>query len=541
MPFDYFVTGAIAQELNTALAGGKIERVYMPERSEIMLHVNAPPQNERARSHYDLLVSAQSGHPLIYLATKRSGNPQNPPAFCMLLRKHLIGARVERVYRVDSERIIRMETDATDELGAHRRRTLVFEIMGKHSNIILLDENETILDAIKRVYADMSRVRQILPGMRYTLPPPGKGISPLMEEETAGPRDRAYYEALARDGRYDPLIWLDEAGRMKDFHVFDLNVYSGLKTSSFPTISAMLEAYFEGKESGNRLQQKTVDLRRTLKARIDKLYLKKQRLLEDIKKAEGADVYRQKGELITANIYRMKGGAKEISLPDFTDGTETRITLDPRLSPSENAQRYFKKYSKAKTALIAKREQLDIAQHDIDFLESYLVYIDNATTDSDIDALRDELTALGFARRRGRSAAPRGTRPAYLKYESSAGRTIFVGRNNRENDELTLKRAAKNDLWLHTKDIPGSHVILKRAEGQDAPGMDGFDAQSIREAAALSAHYSKGRMSESVPVDYCLVKYVKKPAGAKPGMVIFTHNRTLYVKPGLPPSQSDRD
>jgi predicted ribosome quality control (RQC) complex YloA/Tae2 family protein len=540
MPFDHFVTGAIAHELNTDLSGGKLERVYMPERNEIILHVNAPPRGGRARSHHDLLVSAQSGHPLLYLTTTRSGNPQNPPAFCMLLRKHLIGARVERVYRVDSERIVRMEMDATDELGAHRRRTLVFEIMGKHSNIILLDEDEKILDAIKRIYADMSRVRQILPGMRYALPPPGRGISPLMEEETAGPQDRSYYENLEREGRYEPLIWLDEAGRMKDFHVFRLNIYKELETLSFPTTSAMLEAYFEGKESGNRMQQKTVDLRRILKTRLDKLYLKKQRLLEDVKKAENAGLYRKKGELITANIYRMESGTRDISLPDFEDGTEIGIALDPLLSPSENAQRYFKKYSKAKTALTAKRKQLDIAQRDIDFLESYLVYIDNATMDSDIDALRDELTDLGFVRRRGRRAKAQSARPAYLKYKSGAGLTIFVGRNNRENDELTLKRAAKSDLWLHTKDIPGSHVILKRNEVQDgASGIDDFDEQSLREAASLAAYYSKGRMSESVPVDYCLVKYVKKPSGAKPGMVIFTHNRTLYVKPDLPPSQED--
>jgi predicted ribosome quality control (RQC) complex YloA/Tae2 family protein len=538
MPFDNFVTGAIARELEQSLTGGKIERVYQPAGLEIILHVNVPPRAGgpddamTARRHLDLLVSAQGSHPYIYISETKSGNPQNPPAFCMLLRKHLIGARVERVRQVERERIIRMELDASDELGVHGRRTLIFEIMGKHSNIMLLDDRDVVLDSIKRVYADMSRVRQIIPGMAYTRPPAGKGIGPLMESETRTGRPLSYYEDLAGRGGYAPQILTDGDGRMKDFYVFDLGVHDGLVRERCPSVSAMLERYYEEKETGNRLAQKSADLRQILKSNLDKLYLKKQRLLEDIEKARRADGYRRRGDLITANIYRLKQGMKEATLEDYAAEADIRpqqpptvkIPLDPLLTPAQNAQRYYKKYAKAKTALTEKARQIELTTRDIDFLESYKVYLDNAADAADIDGLREELTDLGYVRRRGRNPAKRSVKKEYLRYESSAGLAIYVGRNNRENDELTLRKARSDDLWLHTKDIPGSHVIL----------TSGADEASVREAAQIAAYYSKARRSESVPVDYCLVKYVKKPAGAKPGMVIFTHNRTLYVTPKLP-------
>ncbi|MDR1042637.1 MAG: NFACT family protein [Clostridiales Family XIII bacterium] len=580
MPFDNFVTGAIAKELDSALPMGKVERVYQPGRYEILLHINVPPREQSEgggsreaddgaaapdalaapvasgaidapgapavlpRKRYDLLISAQGSHPYLYISEKRSGNPQNPPAFCMFLRKHLIGARVERVFRVGRERIIRIEFDATDEIGLHNKRTLLFEIMGKHSNIMLLDENEKVLDAIKRVYPDMSRVRQTLPGVDYTAPPPGKGVGPLMESENETGKPLSYYEGLDAEGRYEPSIFLDEGGRMKDYYVFGIELYGGLGRVRCPSVSAMLESYYEEKDSGNRLEQKCAGLRQALKGSLDKLYLKKQRLLEDIEKAKRADSYRFKGELITANIYRLKTGMKEAELENFETGTEVvRIALDPMLTPAQNAQRYFKKYSKFKTALTEKAKQLDIAERDITFLESYKVFMENAADDADVDGLREELTDLGYMKRRSGKHAKRSVKKEYLRYESSSGLAIYVGRSGRENDELTLKKAKPDDLWLHTKNIPGSHVILTKpagpaaAKGAHADGVPpGFDEISVREAACIAAYYSKAKQSESVPVDYCLVRYVKKPSGAKPGMVIFTHNRTVYVTPGLPGS-----
>jgi predicted ribosome quality control (RQC) complex YloA/Tae2 family protein len=557
MPFDNFVTGAVARELDSILPSGKVERVYQPGRYEIILHINVPPRGQSegedaresggapsasSRKRCDLLVSAQGSHPYIYISETKSGNPQTPPAFCMLLRKHLIGARVERVFRVGRERIIRIEFDAADEIGLRNRRTLLFEIMGKHSNIMLLDENEKVLDAVKRVYADMSRVRQTLPGINYTPPPPGKGVGPLMESENETGKPLSYYERLDAEGLYEPSIFLDESRRMKDYYVFDIALYGGLERVRCPSVSAMLESYYEEKDSGNRLEQKCAGLRQSLKGSLDKLYLKKQRLLEDIEKAKRADSYRLKGELITANIYKLKQGMKETELENFESGDETvRITLDPMLTPAQNAQRYFKKYSKFKTALTEKAKQLDIAEHDISFLESYKVFMENAADDADIDGLREELTDLGYVKRRSGKRAKRSVKKEYLRYESRSGLAIYVGRSGRENDELTLRKAKPDDLWLHTKNIPGSHVILTKsatagnAKAAATGGLPhGFDEDSVREAASVAAYFSKAKQSESVPVDYCLVRYVKKPTGAKPGMVIFTHNRTVYVTPGLP-------
>jgi predicted ribosome quality control (RQC) complex YloA/Tae2 family protein len=578
------------------LVEGKVERIHQPERFEIMIHINVPPHGRRGedaeraevsgetarrvdgattehqgdgvspasgRRHCDLLISVQGSQPYVYLSERRSGNPQTPPAFCMLLRKHLIGARVERAFRVGTERIIRIEFDAPDELGTRRKRALLCEMMGKHSNIILLNENDVVVDAVKRIYADTSRVRPMLPGVDYTLPPPGKGIGPLMEAEIEAGGDRARYESLDAEGEYDPLIFKDGDGRLKDYYVFDINLYRGLERTRSPSVSAMLESYYEEKGSGNRTEQKCADLRQTLKARLDKLYLKKQRLLEDREKAKHADEFRVKGELITANIYRLRQGMAEAEFEPFEpappphDGageseTESeaapvaetvKTALDPRLTPSQNAQRYFKKYAKAKTAIVEKAKQLEITERDIDFLESYVVFMENASDAADVDRLREELTEFGYVRRRSKKIAKRSVKKEYLRYESRAGLPIYVGRSGKENDELTFRKAKPDDLWLHTKDISGSHVILARssstvpreenhASSSGAPS--GFDEASVREAAGVAAYYSKAKHSESVPVNYCLVKYVKKPSGAKPGFVIFTHNRTLYVKPGLP-------
>jgi predicted ribosome quality control (RQC) complex YloA/Tae2 family protein len=552
MPFDNFVTGAIATEIDRLLRGGRVERVHQPEHYEIILHVNAPPDGSAGREirgRYDLLVSAQGSHPCVYLSRKKSGNPQTPPAFCMLLRKYLTGARVERVFRVGRERIIRIEFDAADELGLRARRTLLFEIMGKHSNIMLLDENDKVTDAIKRVYADMSRVRQILPGVAYAPPPPGRGVGPLMEEENREGRPLSYYEELDAEGRYEPMIFRDGDGRAKDYYVFDARLYDGLERDLCPSVSAMLESFYEEKESGNRMERKRAGLRQTLKNSLDKLYLKKQRLLEDMEKAKRADEYRVKGELITANIYRLKQGMEEVELETFgpppgeaddADPGAVRIALDPLLSPARNAQRYFRKYAKAKTALTEKARQLELAEQGVAFLESYQVFLENAADDADIDGLREELVSLGYVRQRGKKSEKKGVKKEYLRYESRSGLAIYVGRNNRENDELTLRKAKADDLWLHTKDIPGSHVILVKPPGtararDEADGAPaGFDGNSVQEAAEIAAWYSKAKQSGSVPVDYCLVKYVKKPSGAKPGMVIFTRNRTTYVTPGLP-------
>jgi len=549
MAFDNYVVGAVSRELDRELSGGRVERVYQPEREEIILCVNRPPQADRPPGRYNLLISANASRPLIYLAERREAGPGNPPAFCMLLRKYLISARIESVSAIPRERIINIDFQTSSELGLRERRTLVFELMGKHSNIIFLDKGR-IVDSIKRVTGEMSRVRQTLPGMDYTPPPPGRGVSPVMEEETkdVGPVGKGleYYDNLAAIGDYTPSIFFD-GDRAIDFHVFQLGLYSGLRVQIFEgdfAVSGMLETWFESREAQGRASAKANELISAVKARLDRFRLKKQRLSEELAEAARADSLRQTGDLITANIWRIEKGASRVEIEDYmSDGALRTIELDTRLSPAANAQRFYRLYSKAKTASVVKAAQLKETEDAIDYLEGALYYAGEARGPQELEGLRAELAAAGFIRQQkgrgksgGKPQAPgrkaKGGRPsggafAPHEYTLPSGARLLVGRNNTENDELTLRVAAKTDFWFHTKDIPGSHVILKPA-GADP------DAADLRLAAETAAWYSKARGSEGVPVDYTLVRYVKKPSGGRPGYVVFTNNRTLFVTPRLP-------
>jgi predicted ribosome quality control (RQC) complex YloA/Tae2 family protein len=558
MPFDNYVVGAVARELDELCTGGRVERIYQPEREEIILCINRPPREDRPAGRYNVLLSASAGRPLLYIAENRDAGPQNPPAFCMLLRKYLIGARLLSVTRLGRERIVRFDFATSSELGVKGKRSLLIELMGKHSNIIFcepkedLNESDTdaadnlrIADAVKRVSADISRVRQTLPGMDYLPPPPGKGLSPIMAEETKHGdltgKDPAYYDRLLENGSCEPIIFYepqtDSPARAVDFHVFPLGVYDGLNARVFEgetRVSAMLETWYEGRETVGRLTAKSNEVGSALGARLDKLYLKKQRLQEDMAEAGRAGAHRKAGDLITANIWRIEKGAARVALEDYAeDGAVRTVDLDPRLTPAQNAQRYYKLYSKAKTAAVFKAKQLEETGAQIDYLESVSHFLRDAKNPAEIDALRAELEETGYLRVRGKknkTQTGRGRARAVFRpteYELPSGAKVFVGRNNIENDELTFRFAEKDDLWMHAKDIPGSHAILK-TYGQKASEADLFAA------AAIAAWHSKARLSEGVPVDYTLVRHVKKPSGAKPGYVIFTHNHTLYVTPKLP-------
>jgi len=551
MAFDNFVVGAVCRELNNVLTGGRVERIYQPEREELIFCVNRPPIEGRPPGRYNLLMSASAGRPLIYLAEKREAGPEVPPAFCMLLRKYLVGARLESVVQEPRERIIRFGFLTSSELGLREKRTLVFELMGKHSNIAFLDGTK-IVDVIKRVTGDMSRARQMLPGMEYILPPPGKGISPIMEEETKDAENTGrgieYFDGLAASGEYTPVIYY-EGERPVDYHVFPLMTYEGLEAKEFSgetAVSGMLETWFCSREERGRVSARTNELKSALKARLDKLHLKKQRLAEEAEEASRADELRETGDLITANIWRIEKGAQRVTLEDYLrDGAERTIDLDKRLTPAQNAQRYYKLYSKAKTAAVVKTKQLEQTQEAIDYLEGVSHFLDEAADDHMVGELRAELVLTGYLRppkgakraqkpgaRTGRKGKERGGFFAPLEYALESGGRVLVGRNNAENDELWQRVAAKTDFWLHTKDIPGSHAILQPAGAEP-------DAAELRAAAEIAAWHSKGRNSEGVPVDYTRVRYVKKPSGARPGYVIFTNNRTLYVTPKLPEGTRD--
>ncbi|MDR2087970.1 MAG: NFACT family protein [Clostridiales Family XIII bacterium] len=589
MPFDGIVLSAVASRLSALLTGGKIDKIYQPEADELVMHIAA------GREKHRLFLSANSANPRVCLTDDSGPYPQNPPAFCMLLRKHIQGGRIARIEQKGTERILECTVDTVNELGFSKNKRLTVEIMGKHSNIILVDaQGGRIIDSVKRLTPEMNRYRQTLPGCPYIEPPShGKlpwyavgrahiaaalaeaghpqaagaarvakavlsavqGIGPLAADGLAaealadtaaaaadGASAAAAEEALAdailralqrladrsRRGDFAPAVYLDRDGKPLEFHAFPVPSLEGAcETLRFDDIDAAIEYYYANRIASNRVRQKAADLLRAAKNSLDKQCLKKQRLLEDLARAENADKDRLFGELLTANLHILQPGQARARLTNYYDGEEIEIPLDPRLSPSQNAQRYYKLYGKAKTAGVEKRTQLAETDKEIAYLESVLSFIENAATAEETDALRLELAEAGYLRRAGRSAAKKPAKPAPLSYAVCGGLRAEVGRNNRENDLLTFKRAAGGDLWLHTKDIPGAHVILF-TEGREAP------AEAVREAAAIAAWHSKGRASENVPVDCTLAKYVKKPSGARPGMVIFTNNRTLYVKPALP-------
>ncbi|MBR6444107.1 MAG: NFACT family protein, partial [Firmicutes bacterium] len=329
-------------------------------------------------------------------------------------------------------------------------------------------------------------------------------------------------------GYTDPCVYEKEPGSPADFHVIPIDEYEGARdVLHFETVSGAMEYFYSHRDSSNRLKQKSSDLAKSVKNQLKKLYLKKKRLGEDLIKAQNADQYRLFGELITANLHKIKTGDEEVTLTNYYDGKPVTIPLDVRYAPAKNAQLYFKKYGKEKTALKEKQIQMDENDKDILYLESVSSYIDNASEISEIDALRTELTEAGFLRKRHSKMPEKKDAFKPHEYATSDGFRVLAGRNNKENDRLTMKTAGPKDWWFHTKDIPGSHIILF-TEGRE------LTETAIMEAASIAAWHSKGRESENVPVDYTQVKYVKKPNGARPGMVIFTDNRTVYVTPRLP-------
>ncbi len=577
MAFDGIVTTAVTKELNDKLIGGKIDKIYQPSSEEIFINIHC------GKEKYRLYLSANTNHAGIYLTAEKSSNPQNPPSFCMLLRKHLQSARIREICQVDSERIVEIRTDATNELGFHVKHRLIIEIMGKHSNILLVDiESGKILDCIKRISGDVNRYRQTLPGLLYVAPPsqgkisyfdltlaqyldavtaagfdddPEKaivkaisGISPVMASEIIyrcrkheNPLGSASYKELmniVRDAageKLQPRIYQNESGAPADFHAIPLTMLEDhYETAVCESVSEACERYFEGRVSSNRIRQKSQDMRKSVCAGLDKLLLKKQRLSEDLLKAENSEDYRLFGELLTASLHTVQEGRNSAEVLNYYTGEMMTIPLDSRYSAAKNAQRYFKKYSKAKTAIVEKKIQLEETEKEISYLDSVLTFIDNAEKAEDLDDIRTELIENGFLRRKNAKDKPKKTKSDPIEYFTSSGKKILVGRNNKENDILTFKTASSKDIWLHTKDIPGSHVILF---------TDGAEPteKEIFEAAAVAALHSKARLSGNVPVDYVRVKHVKKPNGAKPGFVIFTNNNTVYVDPGKPDTAAQQE
>lgn len=574
MSFDGMVTGAIARQLNEKLTGGKIEKIYQPEADEIILYIHS------GRENYKLYISVNSSHARMHFINTKDSNPQNPMGFCMLLRKHLQGGRITSICQKDSERIVELSVDTINELGFSMNKKLIVEIMGKHSNIIVVDvASNKIIDSIKRISIDVNRYRQLLPGQLYVYPPTQdklsyyeltetqlagfsenagdglsksilmhiQGISPGIADEIVYQTGIMAHSAHREDlnlsylykvimdmvekikiGEETPRVYLDDDGTPIDFHIFPISALADFyQELLFTDVSEAANYFYSNKNTSNRVKQKSTDLDRAVGNSLDKLYLKKQRLSEDLLKAENSDVYRLYGELLTANLHTIQLGDTSATVLNYYENSNITIPLDPRYTPSKNAQRYYKKYGKGKTAITEKNIQLKEANNDITYLESILSYIEKAISIEEIEELRQELVEGSYLRKRKNNYKSMKTKPAPYSYTTSDGFRILVGRNNKENDILTFKTASGKDLWFHTKDIPGSHVILF-TEGKSVTET------AIFEAAGLAAYYSKARDSENVPVDYTQVRHVKKPSGAKPGMVIFVDNKTVYVNPKVP-------
>ena len=514
------------------------------------------------KGNVKLLISAGSSHARAHLIKEAPVNPPEPYTFCMLLRKHLNAARITGVSQAGCERIIEISFETLNELGFTVNKKLIIEIMGKHSNIVLTDmESGKILDSIKRVGFDVNRVRQTLPGLIYQYPPeqdkipfdeiaddPGKaeminsasdgkmlitmisGISPAFAAEAAAHADRTEFIGKCikdiDEGNISPRMYLDGEGTPREYYFRPLQDYEDTcEVRTFETLSECLEAYYGLKTASNQVRQKSADLKRAVSDILNKKYLKKKRLSEDLMEAENSDELRLYGELLTANIHLVKQGMKSVEVVSYYDGSTVKIPLDVRKSPSANAQHYYKKYGKAKTAIKEKKIQIEENDSEILYLESVLDFIDKTSSVEEAEAIRQELTETGYLRPRKKSGfKDKKARPQPLKYRLESGLICLVGRNNRENDYLTFKLSNKGDLWLHTKDIPGSHVLIQ-TKGEQVSEKDIF------EAAGIAAWHSKASDSENVPVDYVPIRYVKKPQGAKPGMVIFTNNRTVYADP----------
>ncbi len=570
MPLDAICLQAVVEELRPQLLNLRIDKVQQPARDQVILLL---------RGNKRLLLNAGANAPRIQLTETARDNPAEPPMFCMLLRKHLVGARVADITQPLLERLVRLELDITDDFGQPGKRTLVLEAMGRRSNLILLDGEGRIIDCMRRVDADMSAQRQVLPGLYYE--PPASvgrlpiteeseegfrqklaaanperqldaflldsyfGISPLMARElafrTAGASDARLLELnetgrtnfwreiyqfsdAIKENKFTPIM-LKKEGSPEEFACFPILQYGGLlEPERFDSFSALLDSFYEQRERQERVRQRGADLIRTATTARDRLQRKLAMQEKDYAATQDRDRLRICGDLITSNLYRMERGQSKLVCENFYDENcaETTIQLDPLLTPQQNAAKYYKRYTKAKTAEKYLREQMEFARRDAEYLESVLEEISHAETEQDFIDIRNELRDAGFLRKQGKKEIKRAAKPR--GFRTTSGFRVLVGRNNRQNDQLTCKEANHRDLWFHTQKIHGSHVILC-TEGREV------DDDTIVEVAKLAAYYSQARESGNVPVDYTMVKNVKKPAGARPGMVIYKTCRTVNVTP----------
>ena len=569
MAFDGITIANITKELNDKLLGGRIRKIAQPENDELILTIKS------AEGNFRLLISASASLPLIYLTENNKPSPMTAPNFCMLLRKHIENGKLVGISQPGLERIIRFDIEHLDELGDLRRKTLVVEIMGKHSNIIFCDENDRIIDSIKHVSLQMSSVREVLPGRTYFIPVTQEkadpleltldsftsligakstklakaiytsytGISPVaanevvfrsgINSEMSGNalselemlhlyKTFSYYIEDIKTGNFAPQI-VYQGKTPIEYAALPLTIYSDLETISHESISYILETYYAERNTVTRIRQRSVDLRKIVQTALERSRKKYDIQAKQLKDTEKRDTYRIYGELLTTYGYSAQPGAKSLDVLNYYTNEDLTIPLDPQLTALENAKKYFDKYGKLKRTFEAVSELLKETGDEVDHLDSISTALDIALSEEDLVEIKEELMEYGYIKKRH----PGGKKPKITSkpfhYISSDGYHMYVGKNNFQNEELTFKFATGNDWWFHAKGVPGSHVIVKTEGADDMP-----DA-TFEEAGRLAAYYSQSRENEKVEIDYIQKKQIKKPKGGKPGFVVYYTNYSLMI------------
>ena len=559
MPLDAVTLTGLTKELSAALPGSKIDKITMPERDLVILSLHS-----RDAGKQKLLLCARPGSARLHLTEQSYENPPQPPMFCMLLRKYLTGARITEVIQPPFERMVTLCLDAQDELGVVSRKRLILELMGKCVNLVLVGEDGRVLDCLRRADYETNEKRPLLPGLFYEAPPAEtkpcfftlcseerrtlwrnasperdtdkrilntfSGLSPLICRELALSADvEAAMDALSsmvEQESYRPTL-LREGTKPRDFSFTPIRQYGELvKNESYESFSALLDAFYAQREKAELIHRRSAELQRTAKTGRDRLARKLDARKRELAATEKREDYRRTADLITANIYRLKRGDRSLETQDFyqEDCPTVTIPLDVRKTPQQNAAAYYKQYNKAKTANRVLTELIEGSEEEIAYLDSVLHELSRADCDRDLSDIRRELIAGGYLKanekeRRQKQPSPR--KP--LRFRTTSGAEVLIGRSNEENDQLTMHTARRTDLWFHVQKLPGSHVILSQAEGEATE-------QDVTEAAILAATYSQSTGGK-VAVDYTMLRFVKKPAGARPGRVFYTDYRTLIVEP----------
>lgn len=550
MAFDGLFTFALSKQLNKLLSG-RISKIHQPNALEVVLHIRAGGENHK------LLFSIHPSYARVHLTGQAIDNPSEPPMFCTLLRKHIEGGYIQAIQTDAFERVITFGIESKNEIGDTVFRKLTIEIMGRHSNLILLDsETDKIIDSLKHLPPSMNSYRTVLPGQPYIAPPPQNKLNPssvndeevlaFFENDKTAKEVVEHFKGFSTTHANELLYRISQGDLLNSYHSFMDEItnsahptyleqngktyFSPTKLThlsdqgtTFHSLSELLDRVFYARAERDRVKQQAGDLERWLQNEVNKLNLKLKKLQKDLDNASKLDKFQLYGELLMANLYNFEKGLKEVTVTNYYSEDEDLITIpvSERKTPIENAQSYYTKYNKAKNALVMVQEQIEKTKQEVDYFEMLVAQVEQAAP-ADIEEIREELAEQGYLRMRASKKKKKVSKPEPERFVSSSGIDISVGKNNKQNDYLTFKIAKRTDIWLHTKDIPGSHVVIHSSEP---------DETTLLEAATLSAYFSKARESSSVPVDYTEIRQVKKPNGAKPGFVIYFEQKTLYVTP----------